>query len=331
MASGAELVSIVGYDRDLANRVRRWVEPIGVRVVEIGGWQDRGRTYATFNPYGSVNHHTAGGAGGVAPSLGICINGRSDLPGPLCHVHQQRDDVVNIVAAGVANHAGPGGWGGYTGNQTVFGLEVEHVGTDAEPFPMRRWEISCRVHAAFHSGLEHPDVARLLSQHFEWGAIQGKPDFYRPLLPGGPDGFRRHVAALLAAGPGGIPTPPQEEDDYVHGPDVAIDKAGAAWWARRDPDAHVWLNKGGRSNEWWPLPAAVPGRPAGELLVATSAPRIAAAPDGSMVVTVRGPDNATWTTSRPARVRVGQPDEASTLGDPPGWWWSAWWSAGGPS
>lgn len=195
---------VYGYDTDLANRLRQWLSPIGVQVVEIDGWQSRGRTYATFNPYGSVNHHTAGGPG-LAPSLGICINGRAGLPGPLCQVHQQRNDVVNVVAAGVANHAGRGSWRGQSGNASMFGLEIEHRGYDDEPFPERRLDIACRVHAAFLSGLGNPDPG-MLCQHFEWSA-EGKIDFVRTLLPGGPNGFRDRVAALLG-GTAPAPVPP---------------------------------------------------------------------------------------------------------------------------
>lgn len=196
-------------DVGLADRLRDWLNPIGVTVVEIDGWQQRGRTYASFAPQGAVNHHTAGGPNGVAPSLGIVINGRSDLPGPLCNAHQQRDDVVNVVAAGVANHAGAGGWQGLRGNQTVHGLEVEHVGSDAEDFPLRRFDISARVHAAFLSGTTgNPD---LLCEHYEW--TPQKIDFWHQ--PG--DVLRNRVRELLAVGPG-LPAPhvpkpqPTEED-----------------------------------------------------------------------------------------------------------------------
>lgn len=195
-------MSVYGFDVDLLRRLRAFLDPVGVGVVEVDGWQSRGRTYATFDPYGSVNHHTAGPRSGDQPSLGICINGRSDLPGPLCNVHQARSDHVNLVAAGVANHAGPGGWSGMKGNQSVFGLEVEHCGYPDEPFPARRYDISVRVHAAFLSGLDHPDTNRCC-QHSEW-STQGKIDFCEPLLPGGPEGFRTDVAVLLR---GGVPAP----------------------------------------------------------------------------------------------------------------------------
>lgn len=51
----------------------------GLKVVEVAGWQNRGSD--NFNPKGFVWHHTAGPAKGNAPSLAICTNGRSGLPG----------------------------------------------------------------------------------------------------------------------------------------------------------------------------------------------------------------------------------------------------------
>ena len=241
---GGEM-AVYGPDLELANRLRYWLDPIGVRVIEIAEWQTRGRTYATFDPYGSVNHHTAGGRTGVAPSLGICINGRARLPGPLCNVHQQRDDVVNVVAAGVANHAGAGGWKGLSGNQKVFGLEVEHCGYQDEPFSERRMDISLRVHAAFLSGLTRADP-EYTCQHFEWGAVQGKIDFCRPLLRGGPEGFRYQIAQLLHKGPGNKPAPaPSEEIDMTPG-------------QCRDKEGHKWFFIVGTDNDCW---ASIDGGP----------------------------------------------------------------------
>lgn len=234
-------MSIFGPDLELANRLRQWLNPIGVQVVEIAEWQQRGRTYATFDPYGSVNHHTAGGRAGIAPSLGICINGRSDLPGPLCNVHQQRNDVVNVVAAGVANHAGRGSWQAISGNQKVFGLEVEHCGYADEPFSERRLDISCRVHAAFISALDRPDAV-MVAQHFEW-STEGKIDFCKPLLPGGAAGFRFRVAQLLNSGAGQQPQskpPQQSEDDQVAMHIVRGDKTGE-WWHTDLLTRKVWI------------------------------------------------------------------------------------------
>lgn len=146
------------HDLGIGNRLRA----AGCTVVEIAGWQTRGDDI--FAPRGSVDHHTAGGAAGNAPSLGICINGRSDLPGPLCHVLVGRDLTCYLIAAGRANHAGSGGWRGMTGNSSVFGVERENVGTPAEP-----WRFEQTVHAAtVHRALLDGRSAELCCRHAEW-------------------------------------------------------------------------------------------------------------------------------------------------------------------
>jgi len=146
-------------DTNLANRLRA----AGLRVVECSGWQTRGSS--DFYPKGSVNHHTAGPASGATPSLNVCINGRSDLPGPLCNVFQSREpdgrDIAYVVAAGRANHAGSGGWKGLSGNSSVWGLEVEHTGTSA--LPQGRIDISAAIHRAMFGG-----DASMVCQHKEW-------------------------------------------------------------------------------------------------------------------------------------------------------------------
>lgn len=193
----------MGYQTDLLQALKDW----GLNVIEVNGWQTRGSS--SFNPKGSVNHHTAGSRNGTCPSLGILVNGRADLPGPLCNVAQSRltayhpeaklDDVY-LVAAGRANHAGRGGWNGLVGNSSVFGLEIEHVGyLDKEPFDDRRLETAYRVHRAFAEvgGFSADNVC----QHFEW-APRRKIDF------AGANGahFRRGVAAVTESG---LVLPPQ--------------------------------------------------------------------------------------------------------------------------
>lgn len=177
----------------------------GMTVDEILGWQTRGRT--DLDPHGSVDHHTAGPRAGVQPSLGTVINGRSDLPGPLCNVHLPREESLrcNLVAAGKANHAGLGGWKGLSGNSSVWGLEVEHCGYPDEPLSAMRRDGMVRIHAAFAyvSGFD-PTV--YTCQHYEWAPTR-KIDFCRPLLD--PDLFRRDVAARLAIMRGApVPPPP---------------------------------------------------------------------------------------------------------------------------
>lgn len=150
-----------GRDTGIADRLRA----AGLKVVEIDGWKTRGSS--TFSPKGSVDHHTAGGRSGNAPSLGICINGRSDLPGPLCNVLIGRDGTCYVIAAGRANHAGAGGWRGLTGNSSMFGIERENVGTTAEPWTPQQTEIAQRAHAALIRGIKNP-VPELVCEHKEW-------------------------------------------------------------------------------------------------------------------------------------------------------------------
>lgn len=171
----------------------------GLTVVETNGWRTRGNE--TFTPSCSVNHHTAGARAGDAPSLNLVINGRRDVAGPLCNVLQSRHtdahglDVVYLIAAGRANHAGTGHWEQLTGNSRAWGLEVEHVGTALEPFPGGRLETSVRVHTAFARCSRF--TADEVCQHWEWATPPGrKTDFTRALVDSVQ--FRSLVAVHLA-------------------------------------------------------------------------------------------------------------------------------------
>lgn len=158
----------VGRDLGIADRLRAE----HLTVVEVDGWQTRGS--ADFNPRGSVDHHTAGAKTGNAPSLGICINGRADLPGPLCNVLIGRNNVCYLIAAGRANHAGKGGWRGLAGNSSVYGIERENVGTTAEPWTADQTATAARAHAALIRGCPNP-MPELVMEHKEW-APQRKSD-----------------------------------------------------------------------------------------------------------------------------------------------------------
>ncbi len=155
-----------GRDLGIADRLR----DAGLKVVEIAGWQTWGR--GSFFPRGSLDHHTAGPRSGNAPSLNICINGRSDLPGPLCHVLIGRDNTCYVIASGVANHAGSGGWRGLYGNSTVYGIERENVGTTAEPWRPDQTETAAKAHAALLRGRKIDSI--MVCRHAEW--TTRKPD-----------------------------------------------------------------------------------------------------------------------------------------------------------
>ena len=111
----------------------RLLEKNGVKVKRVSGWKTRGRP-GTFQVKGGMMHHTASQPrpGNDAPALSICIHGRGDLQGPLCQALLGRDNVVYLIAAGRANHAGSGGpWGAVpqdSGNAYFVGLECENNG-----------------------------------------------------------------------------------------------------------------------------------------------------------------------------------------------------------
>jgi hypothetical protein len=147
-------------DLTIADRLRR----AGLKVRETKGWKTRGE--ATLAARGAVCHHTAGPSTGTAPSLGIIINGRSDLPGPLANVYMDREGTVYVIAAGKANHAGLPDGGecrGMFGNSHAYGLEIEHTG--ASPLDTKRIELAAKVFAAL--GKERWPASQVV-QHREW-------------------------------------------------------------------------------------------------------------------------------------------------------------------
>ena len=109
-----------GGARDLSDAPLVWMARAlrrsGLVVKEVKGWRSRGRPLS-FDPRGVVFHHTASNRNsGPRPALGTVLDGRqlpdgTFLPGPLCNILVGRDNVVYLVAAGRANHAGLGGPG----------------------------------------------------------------------------------------------------------------------------------------------------------------------------------------------------------------------------
>jgi hypothetical protein len=216
-------------DTGIADRLRKW----GLKVVEVEGWRTRGSD--TFNPRGSVDHHTAGPRTGNAPSLNICINGRPDLPGPLCHVLIGRDNTCYVIAAGRANHAGPGGWGGLSGNASMFGIERENVGTGAEPWTLEQYDVAAKAHAALISA--HGSRFDLVCEHKEW-APRRKIDAY------GVDGnvmrelVRDRLNPTVPPVPGPAPDPVAPSDaDFLR----AVAQAAAGRPVLREGDRGVWV------------------------------------------------------------------------------------------
>ncbi|MEV0646323.1 N-acetylmuramoyl-L-alanine amidase [Phytomonospora sp. NPDC050363] len=109
----------------------------GVPVVEEGDWRNRMRP-GSFDPIGVLWHHTAAtsSASNPAPALNTCINGRSDLPGPLCQALVDYNGVFHIISAGRSNHAGTSRGSGPIpagdGNTMLIGWEIDYNGVSQE-------------------------------------------------------------------------------------------------------------------------------------------------------------------------------------------------------
>ncbi|HEX8667354.1 MAG TPA: glycoside hydrolase family protein [Allosphingosinicella sp.] len=120
----------------------------GLKVAETPGWRSRGRADMP-RPLGVMCHHTANPHSGNMPTLNMLINGRSDLPGPLCQLGLGRDGTFYVVAAGRANHAGLGRWQGVTtGNSSFIGIEAEHSGRPGDEWPAVQMDAYARGVAA---------------------------------------------------------------------------------------------------------------------------------------------------------------------------------------
>jgi hypothetical protein len=168
------------------------LENAGLKVAEQPGWLTRGRgDIGTIK--GVICHHTAGPATGNMPSLGIVTNGREGLPGPLSQLCLGRDGTYFVVAAGRANHAGPGEWRGVTtGNSNFIGIEAENRGRPGDAWPEVQMDAYRRGVAAILAkvGID----ADMCCGHKEYAKPVGrKPD---PLFD--MDEFRADVAAIMA-------------------------------------------------------------------------------------------------------------------------------------
>ncbi len=198
-----------------------------VDIVWEPGWETRGRP-GTFEPQGLVCHHTADRAYGSDYAIlgairdGITQAGGYWLPGPLAQFGLGRSGTVYVVAAGKANHAGPGGWNGLSGNGTVWGIEAANDGI-GEPWPARQVAVYLALIAALAraTGFGAVDVCR----HAEWSSA-GKIDTYDSTgrLSDGA-WIRGQVSQLLAGTPPTPPDPPKEDDmslSIFDGPDGGI-------------------------------------------------------------------------------------------------------------
>ncbi|GAA2239776.1 N-acetylmuramoyl-L-alanine amidase [Streptomyces amakusaensis] len=155
----------------------------GLTVVEVGDWRDHNRN--SKGPWGPVHgvmlHHTV--TQGTANSVALCRDGRSDLPGPLCHGVIAKDGTVHLIGYGRTNHAGLGdddvlraviaertlpadNQANTDGNRHFYGFECVNLGNGHDPWPAVQLAAIERASAAICR--HHGWTARSVIGHKEW-------------------------------------------------------------------------------------------------------------------------------------------------------------------
>lgn len=216
----------------LGLRLPEAYDRFGLRWEALPGWRTR-TAGGVFRPGGGVYHWTGGPRAATGrPSLRVVRDGRPGLPGPLCNDYLDRYGIVVLVAAGVANHAGVGGWAGLTGNSRVFGTEAEGTIDDLTEAQLATYP---RVVAAHH-WLTGTDPAVTAAGHHEWATPRGrKTDIGRFMAPIRVEASRLWRAAQQAPLPrleAPMATPNEiwmQEVWHTH-PDGSVEKHSAAEW-----------------------------------------------------------------------------------------------------
>jgi len=113
--------------QDLLRLKEIW-EDLGLHVVAMEGWRDRGR--ASGNTFEVLGCHHTGGPGDIDSVL---RNGRPGIKGPLCNVALHKNGDVLLVASGRANHFGCSTWP----NQRSLGVEATGPQKTGTKFPNR--------------------------------------------------------------------------------------------------------------------------------------------------------------------------------------------------
>jgi hypothetical protein len=204
----------------------------GVTVVEHDGWRTHNRNaHGPWGPvHGVVIHHTV--TSGTDGSVALCYDGRSDLPGPLCHGVIAKDGTVHLVGNGRANHAGLGdddvlaavvaeralpapNENDTDGNTVFYGFECVNLGDGKDPWPDAQLTAIERVSAAlcrahgWHSGS--------VIGHKEWTDTKIDPRGFSM------DTMRTRIAARLGVTPPAASAPKPAAPAYQPFP-------GAAWF-----------------------------------------------------------------------------------------------------
>jgi hypothetical protein len=130
----------------------------GYPVVEVKGWETRGRPGGMGKVETITCHHTAnGGARGDYPSLRVVRDGRPGLPGPLAQYGLGVSGTIYVIAAGLCNHAGVSLRDAFTKHHAI-GIEAEAVGVDGTPgdWPPAQMDSYVRLCRALADEFERP-------------------------------------------------------------------------------------------------------------------------------------------------------------------------------
>ncbi len=178
----------------LPSNLPQILKDAGLKVAVHPGWEGRGRSGA-FAPVGVLCHHTATRKSSSDTGvIRLLVDGRSDLPGPLCQLGLARDGTVHIIAAGRANHAGKAKASGSVagsddGNRLYIGIEAFNDGV-GEPWPKAQYDAYVLLAATLSREITG-NSAQTVRAHKETSKT-GKVD---PLFPMDP--FRASVAKRI--------------------------------------------------------------------------------------------------------------------------------------
>lgn len=216
----------------LPDVLRQW----GLHVQLIPGWDKRGAPFQE-TPRVPVAHHTATARSRTLdyPSLRIVRDGRGEpnpLPGPLSQVGLGYSGTVYVIAAGKANHAGPGAWRGVPRSSLTIGCEAESPG-DGTWTPQQRRAYPLLM-AALCDGLG--TTAEMVCAHREWALPPG-----RKVDPTGIDmpEMRQQVTHLLKVGPAGVVLPPHPPTPTPPAPPALEDDMQALFKTADDPRVFI--------------------------------------------------------------------------------------------
>ncbi|MER7400690.1 peptidoglycan-binding protein [Streptomyces sp. NPDC000151] len=205
-----------------ASRLVEVLRKEGLTVHEVRNWRRHNRnTKGLWGPLNGVMiHHTV--TKGTDSSVELCYEGRSGLPGPLCHGVIDKKGEVWLVGNGRANHAGLGdsdvlravvnesklphdNAANTDGNRHFYGFECINLGDGDDPWPEEQKAAIEKVSAAICRA--HGWTEKSVIGHKEWQPGKTDPRGFTM------DGMRDRIKKRLAGKPsgGGAPERPTPE------------------------------------------------------------------------------------------------------------------------